>query len=87
MLLVFFWLIKGVLGFGFYQEYRVSTGPWVTENAKEVLVVICCFEDTVVDPTGLLERAKQAFMQYAGVEQAENRNLSFAVLERVRNEV
>ena len=44
----------------------------VTENAKEVLVVIYCFEDSV-DLTGLLERAKQAFMQYAGVEQAENR--------------
>ena len=42
----------------------------VTENAKEVLVVIYCFEDSV-DLAGLLERAKQAFVQYAGAEQAE----------------
>ena len=38
----------------------------VTENPKEVLVVIYCFEDSV-DLAGLLERAKQAFVQYAVV--------------------
>ena len=47
-----------------------STRAMVTEKTKEVLVVIYCFEDSV-DLPGLLERAKQAFKQYAGAEQAE----------------
>lgn len=42
----------------------------VTENTKENLVMIYCFEDSV-DLQGLLERAKQVFEQYAGAEQAE----------------
>ena len=47
-----------------------STRAMVTEQTKEVLVVIYCFEDSV-DLPGLLERAKQVFAQYAEAGQTE----------------
>lgn len=47
-----------------------SVRAMVTEQTKEILVVIYCFEDSM-DLLGLLERAEQAFAQYAGVGQTE----------------
>ena len=47
-----------------------STRAMVTENAKDVLVVIYCFEDDV-DLNTLLTEAKSAFEQYADAKDAE----------------
>ena len=47
-----------------------STRAMVTENAKDVLVVIYCFEDDV-DLNTLLTEAKSAFEQYTDAKDAE----------------
>ena len=57
---------KGIFG----SSMSDSTRAMVTEQTKEVLVVIYCFEDSVALP-GLLEQAKQAFEQYAGAGRTE----------------
>ena len=53
---------QGIIG----SSMSDSTRAMVTENAKDVLVVIYCFEDDV-DLASLLEEAKIAFESYAAV--------------------
>lgn len=47
-----------------------STRAMVTESTQHVLVVVYCFENSVDLPT-LLETGKQAFADFAGVQDAE----------------
>ena len=47
-----------------------STRAMVTESAKDILVVVYCFE-SAVDLPALLERAKAAFENYAGARDVE----------------
>lgn len=47
-----------------------STRAMVTDDTKDVLAVIYCFEDGI-DLEGLLEHAKSCFEKYAGVKDAE----------------
>ncbi len=47
-----------------------STRAMVTEAAKDILVVIYCFEDSV-DLEALLDESRLAFEQYASAEDAE----------------
>ena len=47
-----------------------STRAMVTESAKDILVVVYCFEDDI-DLSTLLAEAKSSFEQYADVKDAE----------------
>lgn len=47
-----------------------STRAMVTENAKDVLVVVYCFENDI-DLEALLNAAKRDFEQYAAVQDIE----------------
>ena len=47
-----------------------STRAMVTENAKDILVVIYCFEDEI-DLNSILIEAKEAFEEYAAVTDSE----------------
>ena len=47
-----------------------STRAMVTESAKDILVVIYCFENDI-DLNTLLTEAKSVFEQYADVKDAE----------------
>ena len=47
-----------------------STRTTVTENTKNILTVIYCFENDI-DLPQVLEYAKNAFIKYAGPQNAE----------------
>ena len=47
-----------------------STRAMVTENAKDILVVLYCFENEI-DLSTILDEGMQAFQKYAGISNPE----------------
>lgn len=58
---------KGIFG----SSMSDSTRAMVTEETKDILVVIYCFENDI-DLQELLEKSKEAFEKYAGAESIES---------------
>lgn len=58
---------EGIFGSSMSDSQRAM----VTEETEEVLAVIYCFEDDI-DLDQLLEKSREAFVQYAGAENVES---------------